>query len=211
MMEKETYWSKFAADFEERASYVVGNDHIELTKAVLSKQTDLGNTLELGCGSGTYSEILAREARHLTATDYSDEMVAFSKQRFESWENVTVEKANCFSLSYPEFSFDTVVMANLLHVIPEPEKAVRECQKVLKRNGRLIIVSFTTEGMTIFSKFGMIFRYLKTFGKPSPTARKLTVDKTKKMLSDCGFKVDEARLIGQRSKAIFVNAVVTGV
>jgi len=209
MTEKETYWSRFAADFEKRTDFVVGNDHIELTKAVLSKQTDLGNTLELGCGTGTYSKILAREARHLTATDYSDEMVAFTKQRFESVENVTVEKANCFSLSYPEFSFDTVVMANLLHVIPEPEKAVEECKAVLKRNGRLLIVSFTTEGMTLFSKLGMIFRYLKTFGKPSPTAHKLTVQKTKTMLSDCGFKVDEARLIGDRSKAIFVIATVS--
>lgn len=209
MIEKETYWSRFATDFEERTNYVVGNDHIELIKAVLSKQTDLGNTLELGCGNGTYSEILAREARHLTATDYSDEMVASSKQRFESLENVTVEKANCFSLSYPEFSFDTVVMANLLHVVPEPEKAVQECKKVLKRNGRLIIVSFTTDGMAVFSKLGMIYRYLKTFGKPPPTAHKLTVQKTKTILSDCGFKVDQARLIGHRSKAIFVNAVVS--
>jgi ubiquinone/menaquinone biosynthesis C-methylase UbiE len=209
MTEKETYWSRFAGDFDERTNYVVGNDHIELIKAVLSKQADLGNTLELGCGSGTYSEILAREARHLTATDYSDEMVAFSKQRFESLENVTVEKANCFSLSYPEFSFDTVVMANLLHVVPEPEKVVQECKKVLKRNGRLIIVSFTTEGMAVFSKLGMIYRFLKTFGKPPPAAHKLTVQKTKTILSDCGFKVDEARLIGHKSKAIFVNAIVS--
>ncbi len=207
MTEKETYWSKFAADFEERTSYVVGNDHIELMKEVLSKQTDLGNTLELGCGAGTYSEILTREARHLTATDYSDEMVAVSTQRLESLENVTVEKANCFGLTYPESSFDTVVMANLLHVVPEPEKVVAECKKVLTRDGRLIIVSFTTEGMAVFSKLGMIFRYLKTFGKPPPTAHKLTVQRTKTMLSDCGFKVDEARLIGHRSKAVFANAV----
>ena len=209
MTEKETYWSRFAADFEERTNYVVGNDHIELMKEVLSKQTDLGNTLELGCGSGTYSEVLAREARHLTATDYSDEMVAFSKQRFEGVENVTVEKADCFHLSYPEFSFDTVVMANLLHVVPEPEKAVQECKKVLKRNGRLIIVSFTTEGMAVLSKLGLIYRYLKTFGKPPSTAHKLTVQGTKTILSDCGFKVDEARLIGRGAKAIFVNAVVS--
>jgi ubiquinone/menaquinone biosynthesis C-methylase UbiE len=124
-------------------------------------------------------------------------------------ENVTVEKANCFSLSYPEFSFDTVVMANLLHVVPEPEKALQECKNVLKRNGRLIIVSFTTEEMAVFSKLGMIYRYLKTFGKPPAAAHRLTVQKTKAILSDCGFKVDEARLIGHRSKAVFVNAVVS--
>jgi len=207
MMEKETYWSRFADDFEERVDSVVGKNDIELIKTVLSEQKALGKTLELGCGNGTYSEILVHEAEHLTATDFSDEMVAFSAKRLESIENITVEKANCFSLAYPDFSFDTVVMANLLHIISEPVKAVAEGKRVLKKNGRLIIISFTTEGMTFFSKLGMTYRYLKTFGKPSPTAQALTVQKTKEMLKSCGFKVDEAKLIGNKSKAIFINAV----
>ena len=133
MMEKETYWSKFADDFEERTNNVVGKNDIELIKTVLSEQKTLGKTLELGCGNGTYSEILVHEVEHLTVTDFSDEMVTFSEKRFESIENVTVEKANCFSLSYPDFSFDTVFMANLLHIIPEPGKAVAQGKRVLKK------------------------------------------------------------------------------
>jgi ubiquinone/menaquinone biosynthesis C-methylase UbiE len=186
---------------------VVGKNHIELLKTILSEQKTLGKTLELGCGNGTYSEILVHEAEHLTVTDFSDEMVTFSEKRFESIENVTVEKANCFSLSYPDSSFDTVFMANLLYIIPEPGKAVAEGRRVLRKNGRLIIISFTTEGMTFFSKLGMIYRYLRTFGKSPPTAQTLTVQKTKEMLKSCGFKVDEAKLIGNKSKAIFINAV----
>ena len=207
MMEKETYWSKFANDLEERTNYVVGKNDIEAIKTFLAKQKTLGKTLELGCGNGTYSKILIREAEYLTATDFSDEMVAVSKKRLKGIGNISVEKANCFSLSYPDSSFDTVFMANLLHVIPEPEKAVAEGKRVLKKNGRLIVISFTTEGMTFFSKLGMIYRYLKTYGKPSPTAHTLTVQKTREMLKSCGFKVEEATLIGNKSKAIFINAI----
>ena len=134
-------------------------------------------------------------------------MVAISKERLEGIGNVSVVKANCFNLSYPDSSFDTVFMANLLHIIPEPEKAVAEGKRVLKKNGRLIVISLTTEGMTFFSKLGMLYRYLKTFGKPSPTAQKLTVQKTQEMLKNCGFKVEEAKLIGNNSKAIFINAI----
>lgn len=68
-------------------------------------------------------------------------------------------------------------MANLLHVIPEPEKAAPEGRRVLKEDGRLIVISFTTEAMTLFSKLGIAYRYLRTYGKPSPTPQKLTVQK----------------------------------
>jgi ubiquinone/menaquinone biosynthesis C-methylase UbiE len=206
MMEKETYWSKFANDFEERTNYVVGKNDIEIIETFLSKQKALGRTLEVGCGNGTYSKILILEAENLTATDFSDEMVAVAKERLKGVENVSVEKANCFNLSYPDSSFNTVFMANLLHIIREPEKAVAEGKRVLKKNGRLIVISFTTEGMTFFNRLGMIYRYLKTYGKPSPTAQRLTVQKTRDMLKNCGFEIEEAKLIGNKSKAIFIIA-----
>jgi ubiquinone/menaquinone biosynthesis C-methylase UbiE len=206
MMEKETYWSKFANDFEERTNYVVGKNDMELIETFLSKQKALGRTLEVGCGNGTYSKLLIHEAKHLTATDFSDEMVAVAKERLKGLENVSVEKANCFNLSYPDSSFNTVFMANLLHIIREPEKAVAEGKRVLKKNGRLIVISLTTEGMTFFNRLGMIYRYLKTYGKPSPTAQTLTVQKTRDMLKNCGFEIEEAKLIGNKSKAIFIIA-----
>ena len=205
-MEKETYWSTFANDFEERTNYVVGKNDMELIETFLSKQKALGKTLEVGCGNGTYSKILILEAENLTATDFSDEMVAVAKERLKGVENVSVEKANCFNLSYPDSSFNTVFMANLLHIIREPEKAVAEGKRVLKKNGKLIVISFTTEGMTFFNKLGMIYRYLKTYGKPSPTAQTLTVQKTRDMVKNCGFEIEEAKLIGNKSKAIFIIA-----
>ena len=40
-MEKETYWSKFADDLEERTNYVVGKNDIEIIESFLSKQKAL--------------------------------------------------------------------------------------------------------------------------------------------------------------------------
>ena len=91
--------------------------------------------------------------------------------------------------------------------VPEPEKAVAEGKRVLKTNGRLIVVSFTTEGMTFFSKLEMVYRYLKTYGKPSPTAQKLTMQKARDMLNSFGFKIEEANLIGDKSNAISIIAI----
>ena len=210
MTEKETYWSRFAEDFEERNNYVVGKSDMEVILNKLSKQKDLKNTLELGCGNGTYSKVLAKEADNLLSTDFSEEMVNAAKGRLKSIANIKVEKANCFNLPYPDNNFDTVFMANLLHIIPEPEKAIAESKRVLKKSGRIIVIDFTPEGMTFFNKLGLVYRYLKTYGKP-PSKRQgqnLTIKKMRIMLESTGFKIEEAKLIGNKLKAIFINATV---
>ena len=204
-MGKEQYWSKFANNFEEKNNYVVGSDDMAIIFEKVKQQKDLKEILELGCGNGTYSKILLKESIQLTATDFSDEMVKVAKNRLESYENIKVEKADCFNIPYPESNFDTIFMANLLHIIPEPEKAIIECKRVLKKNGKLIIISFTNEGMTFINKILMIYRYLKTYGKPSPFAQSLTVRRTEEMLGKNGFQVEESKLIGKKMKAVFIR------
>ena len=204
-MGKEQYWSKFANNFEEKNNYVVGSDDMAIIFEKVKQQKDLKEILELGCGNGTYSKILLKESIQLTATDFSDEMVKVAKNRLESYENIKVEKADCFNIPYPESNFDTIFMANLLHIIPEPEKAIIECKRVLKKNGKLIIISFTNEGMTFINKILMIYRYLKTYGKPSPFAQILTVKRAEEMLIKNGFQIEESKLIGKKMKAIFIR------
>lgn len=204
-MAQEQYWSKFAEDFEERNNYVVGIDDMAVILNEVQQQEGLKDVLELGCGNGTYSKALIKESTQLTATDFSDEMVSVATNRLKSYDNIKVEKADCFNLPYPDSSFDTIFMANLLHIVPEPEKAIIECKRVLKQNGKLIIISFTTEGMTFINKIIMIYRYFKTYGKPSPFAQTLTVNRTKEMLKKTGFKIEESKLIGNKMKAIVIK------
>ena len=205
-MKKEVYWSRYATDFEERNNYVAGKRNIEAIKTALSEQALTGTVLELGCGNGTYSRILAQTADRVFATDWSEEMVSESENRLKMIPNIIVEKENCFDLSYPDSHFDSVVMVNLLHIIPEPEKAIEESRRVLKDDGKIIVISFTMEGMGPISKFGMIFRYLRKYGKPPETAQTLTVDKTTALLEAGGFQNEGAKLIGRTSKAVFVQS-----
>lgn len=205
-MEKETYWSRFAKDFEERNLYVVGKKDTALVHREVSKLTELQKVLELGCGNGTYSKILENNATELTATDFSDEMVAASAKRLANYGKITVAKADCCNLPFANASYDTIFMANLLHVIADPAKALKESRRVLKKDGRLVILSFTSEAVGIISKIMMIYRYLKVYGKPSPHSRTLTVNMAEQMLVKNGFTVSESRLIGDKMKAIFIVA-----
>ena len=206
-MEKENYWSRFADDFEERNNYVAGEKNIDAIREALRGCAIAGEVLELGCGNGTYSRILAKTAERVLATDFSDEMVAVSEARLKQLENVRVAKQNALDLSLPDGKFDTVVMANLLHVIPQPKQAIRESCRVIRDGGELIVISFTTEGISLFSKLAMIYRYLRTYGKPPETAQTLTLASTKEMLEAEGFSVRDAQLVGGNCKAVFVRAL----
>jgi ubiquinone/menaquinone biosynthesis C-methylase UbiE len=203
---RETYWSRFATDFEKRNNYVAGFKEIHRLKEKLLENKNLGETLELGCGDGVYTETIASNSDKLVATDWSDEMVEVAKQRYNKYEKIEVKKEDCNNLSFDNNSFDTVFMANLLHIIPTPEKAIDECKRILKADGQLIILSFTMHGMKFFNKLGMLYRYIRTYGKPPQDSRVLTPLNVKKMLTECGFKKIDIALIGNKMKVVYAIA-----
>lgn len=205
-MDKETYWSKFADDYEEKAAYVVGEAINRAIRDRLSRLSGLKETLELGCGPGTFSELVGERSDSLVSTDLSLEMVEKARERLTTG-GIRVERADCCGLRFPDGSFDTLIMANLLHVIPKPGKAITEARRVLRPAGRLIVVSYTVAGMGFFDKLGLLYRFLKTWGKPPSGGARLTVENTKRMLTERGFEITEAELIGARMKAVFVTAI----
>jgi ubiquinone/menaquinone biosynthesis C-methylase UbiE len=146
------------------------------------------------------------EATHLLATDFSDEMVEGARSRLGKMPHVEVEKADCHHLAYPDATFDTVFMGNLLHIISDPQNALIEARRVLKPTGRLIVLSCTMEGMSLINKCLMISRYLKTFGKPPSDACHLTIKNTTEMLRDNLFQIETIKLVGRQTKAVFALA-----
>jgi ABC-2 type transport system ATP-binding protein len=203
---KEIFWSRFAEDLDQRTNHVVGKENFDKMKAYIAEQKNLGNTLELGCGTGAYTRILIDNAKHLTVTDYSDEMIKYCEQFFKGNDKLLVEKANCINLHYKNQTFDTVFMGNLLHVIDGPLEAVMEAKRVLRRGGRLIIISFTNEGMKLRHILPLMFRFLKTFGKPKH-GEQLTIKKATEIVNNAGFIVEKTKLIGGSTKAIFISAI----
>jgi len=203
-MPREKDWSRFAADYEERIAYVVGRADLDRVGAKLAEQESLGKSLELGCGTGFYTGILADRSDSVTATDLSADMVHAASAKLRLRPGIVVERADCFNLPYDDAEFDTVFMANLLHVVPAPEKVIEQARRVLNPGGRLIVASLTPHGMRLLDKLRMGLRYLKTWGKPPTRGTLLTVPKVSEMMESHGLTVIEGTLVGARSKSVFV-------
>lgn len=203
---QETFWSAFADSYDDNAGYVVGKDNLALIKQHVAQLSDLGVALELACGSGTYTPLLAKRAQSLIATDFSADMLAVAKGKYQDHDHIRFEQANALDLSYADAQFDSLFMANLLHVVTDPEQIIAQAHRVLKADGKIIILDFTMDGMSLWAKLGMIYRYLKTWGKPPKKARKLALSDILDLLPKQQFEIEQAALIGNTCKAAWVIA-----
>lgn len=103
------------------------------------------NVLELACGTGQLSFPLSPYVRLWEATDASSKMIAEAKKQTGSSRlHFSVQDAS--RLPYASETFDAVVIANALHILPEPEKVLREARRVLKPGGWLFAPTFSTLG-----------------------------------------------------------------
>lgn len=204
----ETYWSRFSKGFDDKQEYTTGGKLIGVVTEKLATKEALGDVLELGCGNGRYTRSIIDQARSVVATDYSIEMVRETERILGDNPKVTVEQADCHKTEYEDASFDTVMMANLIHVIDEPERVIREAKRLLTPKGRLLIATFTIEGMSVFNKLALLIRYKKTFGAFPKSRTMFTVDSLRNLLETEGFVIKEAVLLGRETRSIFVEAAM---
>ena len=107
--------------------------------------------LEIATGPGLLAKHVAGAAKKMVATDYSDGMIAEAKKGNYP-ANLTFEVADATALPYEADSFDIVLIANALHIMPEPGKALSEIHRVLRPGGTLIAPNFVGHKGTILSR-----------------------------------------------------------
>ncbi len=99
------------------------------------------NVLEMACGTGQLTFRMAESAGRWEATDFSERMVA-EAEKCPRHQNVRFAVRDATNLPYSDHSFDAALIANALHIMPEPDKALHEIRRVLKPGGILLAPTF---------------------------------------------------------------------
>lgn len=102
-----------------------------------------GSVLEVGVGTGLS---LPRYGKHLKVTgiDLSTEMLQKARMRVKEKNLTNVEavvEMDASELAFADGQFDTVVAMYVMTVVPEPEKVMRELERVCAPGGQVFIVN----------------------------------------------------------------------
>ena len=98
--------------------------------------------LECACGTGAISVSIAPKCRRLIATDFAAGMLRQAARKCRKFENVVFRKADITALKCKDNRFDKVVAGNVIHLLPNPEQALHELERVVKPGGKIIIPTY---------------------------------------------------------------------
>ena len=200
----EDYWGRFSDTYDRNQEYVVGKKLLDEINGELNQFAELGEVVEFGCGAGYFTESIAEKSTSVVATDLSDDLLEAAKARLRDHPEVTIQKEDCLGTSLVPESCNSVFMANLIHVLATPAKALEEGRRILRRGGLMVIVTFTGHGMSLWQKIKMGVRFARSWGKPPSSTRSFSPEDVGSMLQQTGFVVEQSKLIGDRTKTLFV-------
>lgn len=129
----------------------------------------IGSILEIGSGIGNISKLLLEKDGPLTLSDLRPEYCVFLKQRFRANQLNGIFQLDLsvtdFEENYPQLlgQFDTIVALNVIEHIEDDGIAVKNCKRLLKQGGRLIVLvpAFQVLNNSLDTELGHFRRYTK--------------------------------------------------
>lgn len=160
MRNSQSFWDKNAGRYDRfmRKDAAAYERLYELLRPVVRHRT----VLEPAAGTGLIAKNIVNSAAHIEATDASPEMIAEAKRDNRS-AKLHFSVQDMFRLPYADGSFDVIIVANTLHIVPEPEKALSEIRRVLKDDGVLVAPTFTHADNAFFGRVKAFFMKLAGF------------------------------------------------
>lgn len=99
--------------------------------------------LEVGCAAGMGLRFLAKWAKRVVGGDYSQKMLSVAPRSSES--GVSLVRLDAHRLPFKDASFDVIVFFESIYYLSRPVVFVRECRRVLRDNGILLLCSVNCE------------------------------------------------------------------
>lgn len=142
----EGYFAQHAADWDELRALHSPDDQVESKLAEALGDAPLGHLLDIGTGTGRMAELFADEAQRVVALDKNLEMLRVARAKLQHLPASTVElvQGDFSDLAFPDESFDTVLLHQVLHFAQDPDLALAEAARVLRSGGRIAIVDFAS-------------------------------------------------------------------
>ena len=106
------------------------------------------DALEIGCGTGAFSRLLAASSERVLALDLSPKMIEVARERSAQFPNIEFEVADVLARELPAERFDCIATIATLHHLPMKE-VLPKLKGALKAGGVLLVLDlFEAEGLS---------------------------------------------------------------
>lgn len=175
-----SFWDKVAGIYDITES-LNGKVYKAMLRGVKQIVPEGAKVLDCAAGTGELSIAASEKAESVVCTDLSLAMLERARKKCAKLgiENITFEERDIFHMSDEDETYDIVMAGNVLHLVDNPEEAVKELYRVTKKGGKLILPTFVHKNagtkalIDIYKKFGF-----------NP-ASDFTAETYSRMLNDC--------------------------
>lgn len=122
-------------------------------------------TLEIGLGQGADAEQIIRRGAIWSGIDLTEESISRVQTRFQirKLQHRGLHQGSTLDLPFPDNSFDIVFSHGVLHHVPDIDRAQREIHRVLRPDGKLVVMLYAKWSLnyilsiSIMRRLGLIF------------------------------------------------------
>ena len=136
------YWSQDAENYGDIIRKELASFRVKAWQNYLREKlpADTRKVLDLGCGPGFFSIILAKMGYEVTAVDCSEGMQVQARQLVKrAGLEITLQQKDINHPEFPDDSFDAIVSRNVTWTLSNPWQVYAECQRMLRTCGRLLL------------------------------------------------------------------------
>lgn len=174
-------YNQIADDYDKWYQTPIGKQIDEWEKNLFSlhlKKLKTQNILEIGAGTGHWTEFLSKNGFSVTGIDIAEQMLEQANKK--KIPNTTFKVISAETLPFEDKSIENIVAITSLEFIENQEKAISEIFRVLKPDGFFIIGGLNSKASlqkqrqndTVFKNarcftYKSLFQILKKFGTPT--------------------------------------------
>ena len=188
MAHKAAVWDKMAEKYSRQpiANQKAYEIKLDLTREYFTPESEV---LEFGCGTGGTALLHAPYVKHIDATDVSSEMIRIAKERRDEQgiDNVHFAVADMDDYSVEPDRYDAVLGLNILHLLDDRHKVMRNVFRTLKPGGHFITSTFCLREKLMLTLMDPLFPIMHAIGK-WPRVQRVNVNRLRSDIEAAGFE-----------------------
>jgi len=97
------------------------------------------DVVEVACGSGPGLGYLNSISKSFEAGDYSEKILETLHRHYQ--QRITIKQYDAQKMPYENQSKDIIIIFEALYYLPQPDRFVAECKRVVRKNGKILVAT----------------------------------------------------------------------